>query len=468
LALAWAARDRLSKRDRLFLVAAVGPHYPAPSPWIEDLAAWERVVEASPDQPEAQYELADLLFHRGPAFDADDSWNRAARGFARAFALDSTFSSPLSHLIELAAITHDTARLRGLSALYLSRNPRADQADYERWRLATGVGDTAGQAAVRARFDRLPIQSLTNIAQIGQYDGIALEDVERAMELIRGRAQTRQDRVGALFDLRRYALNRGRPQAASRATAALQSFEAPSMPHLSLYWRVLDALYWNGDTAAAAAAVRKLAGSGGAPPARPAAARTSQLLDICVTELWRLARGDTRTSERAIGQLRAGAGVAAQAYSQLRAESGVFDLAYSVHLCAGLLDAMRSALDTRGMAAEKLERLDSLTRARSDEAPSELVHAANLQLARLQESRGNLTGALRALRRRAYFLGDLTFFSTALREEGRMAMLAGDRAGAARAYQHYLALRSTPEPSQKPEVEQVRSELATLLAEPRP
>jgi hypothetical protein len=354
LALAWAARDRLSKRDRLFLVAAVGPHYPAPSPWIEDLAAWERVVEASPDQPEAQYELADLLFHRGPAFDADDSWNRAARGFARAFALDSTFSSPLSHLIELAAITHDTARLRALSALYLSRNPRADQADYERWRLATGVGDTAGQAAVRARFDRLPIQSLTNIAQIGQYDGIALEDVERAMELIRGRAQTRQDRVGALFDLRRYALNRGRPQAASRATAALQSFEAPSMPHLSLYWRVLDALYWNGDTAAAAAAVRKLAGSGGAPPARPAAARTSQLLDICVTELWRLARGDTRTSERAIGQLRAGAGVAAQAYSQLRAESGVFDLAYSVHLCAGLLDAMRrprsSSASTRSPA----------------------------------------------------------------------------------------------------------------------
>jgi predicted negative regulator of RcsB-dependent stress response len=129
---------------------------------------------------------------------------------------------------------------------------------------------------------------------------------------------------------------------------------------------------------------------------------------------------------------------------------------------------MRSARDTGGRVAEKLERLDSLTRARSDGESSELVHAANLQLARLQESRGNLTGALRALRRRAYFLGDLTFFSTALREEGRMAMLAGDRAGAVRAYQHYLALRSDPEPSQRPEVEQVRSELATLFAEPRP
>jgi hypothetical protein len=287
------------------------------------------------------------------------------------------------------------------------------------------------------------------------------------MELLTPRAQTRDEREGQFGGLRLYELNRGRPEAASRATAALQSYDSPNS-HRSFYLRVLDALYWNGDTAAAAVAVSKLAGSAGAPPARPAPARTSQLLDICVTELWRLARGDTRTSERAIAQLRAGAGVAAQAYSQLGEGTGAPDLAYSVQLCAGLLDAMRSALDSGGMAAEKLERLDSLTRARSDEAPPELVHAANLQLARLQESRGNLTGALRALRRRAYFSWDLTFFSTALREEGRIATLAGDRAGAIRAYQHYLALRSDPEPSQKPEVEQVRSELAALLAEPRP
>src|SRR5262249_17214628 len=167
---------------------------------------------------EAQYELADLLFHFGPAFDADDSWNRAARGFARAFALDSTFSSPLSHLIELAAIRHDTASLRALSALYLSRNPRADDADYVRWHLATGVGDSAEQAVVRDRFRQLPMHQLGIIAQIGQYDGIALEDVERAFELAPGRAQTRDEREAVLDGLRLYALNRGRPEAASRAT----------------------------------------------------------------------------------------------------------------------------------------------------------------------------------------------------------------------------------------------------------
>jgi hypothetical protein len=211
-----------------------------------------------------------------------------------------------------------------------------------------------------------------------------------------------------------------------------------------------------------------LAESAAAPPARPAPARATQLLDVCVTELWRLARGDTRTAERAIGQLRERTGVAALAYPQLREEYRPTDLAYSFRLCAGLLDAMRSALENRGEAVGKLERLDSLARARTTEALPMLVEAANLQIARLEESRGNLTGALRALRRRAYFDWDLSFFSTALREEGRIAALAGDRASAVRAYQHYLALRSDPEPSQKPEVEQVRSELATLLAEPRP
>ena len=452
LALAWAARDRLSKRDGLFLVAAAGPRYPAPSPLVEQLTAWERVVEMSPDQPESQYELADLLFHEGRVFDAEDSWNRAARGFARALALDSTFSGPLQHLIELAAITHDTTRLRGLSGLYLSRHSRSDDADYVRWRLATGIGDTAGQAVIRARLDQQPIQHLSDIVQNALFDGIALEDANRAMGLIVSKSQTSTQQGIALLRTRVFDLNRGRPEAVSRA-AALGSYWPANVPHLSLYFRVLDALYWSGDTAAASVAVNKLTASAEAPPARPGADRASQLLDLCVTELWKMKRGDTRTTERAILRLREGTSMA--------------ELAYLGQLCAGLLDAMRSARENRGEAAEKLAHLDSLARARVDGLPpaQTLTQAANLELAHLQESRGNLTGALRALRRREYFKWDLTFYSTALREEGRISALAGDRAGAVRAYQRYLALRSDPEPSQKPEVERVRAELARLVGE---
>ena len=45
------------------------------------------------------------------------------------------------------------------------------------------------------------------------------------------------------------------------------------------------------------------------------------------------------------------------------------------------------------------------------------------------------------------------------------AALAGDRAAATGAYQHYLALRFDPEPSQQADVDQARGELAKLLAE---
>jgi hypothetical protein len=90
----------------------------------------------------------------------------------------------------------------------------------------------------------------------------------------------------------------------------------------------------------------------------------------------------------------------------------------------------------------------------------------NLVIARLKEDRGDRAGALAATRRRLYLQAEPLFLSTYLREEGRLAALTGDRAGAIRAYRHYLALRADPEPALRPQVEQVRAELAQLLKEP--
>ncbi len=92
----------------------------------------------------------------------------------------------------------------------------------------------------------------------------------------------------------------------------------------------------------------------------------------------------------------------------------------------------------------------------------------NLVVARLRETQGDLKGALEAVRRRIYFLGPPLYLSSYLREEGRLAALTGDRQGAIRAYEHYLALRSEPEPSLKPEADRVRAELAKLVGEPKP
>jgi hypothetical protein len=88
-----------------------------------------------------------------------------------------------------------------------------------------------------------------------------------------------------------------------------------------------------------------------------------------------------------------------------------------------------------------------------------------LQVAHLREAQGDLEGALAAVRRRPYAYTYVFILSTMLREEGRLAALVGDREGAIRAYRHYLALRSDPEPALRPEVERVRGELARLVGE---
>ena len=52
--------------------------------------------------------------------------------------------------------------------------------------------------------------------------------------------------------------------------------------------------------------------------------------------------------------------------------------------------------------------------------------------------------------------------STQLREEGRLAARLGDRTGAIRAYEHYLALRSNPEPVLLPQRDSIRAEVNRL------
>ena len=44
-----------------------------------------------------------------------------------------------------------------------------------------------------------------------------------------------------------------------------------------------------------------------------------------------------------------------------------------------------------------------------------------------------------------------------------LAAMTGDRAGAVRAYRHYLALRSDPEPVLRPAVDTIRAELTKLV-----
>jgi hypothetical protein len=130
-----------------------------------------------------------------------------------------------------------------------------------------------------------------------------------------------------------------------------------------------------------------------------------------------------------------------------------------------LLEATRATALHLPEARSDLEHADAAARS----IVRELGIPANFVVARLAEAQGDLPLALRAVRRGigGRLLLSTYYLSTFLREEGHLAALAGDTAGAIRAYHRYLAMRPDPEPEVKPEVEQVRAELAKLLEEPR-
>jgi hypothetical protein len=129
------------------------------------------------------------------------------------------------------------------------------------------------------------------------------------------------------------------------------------------------------------------------------------------------------------------------------------------------LEALLAAAERRVDADAAIDRLESLLLRFGyfyGREPYD-VHAANLVVARLRAARGDHARALAAARRHTYqpVFGS-PYLSSYLREEGRLAAATGDRAGAVRAYRHFLLLRADPEPSLRAEAADARAALARL------
>ena len=116
-------------------------------------------------------------------------------------------------------------------------------------------------------------------------------------------------------------------------------------------------------------------------------------------------------------------------------------------------------------SADAPERLRQLDSALADPVEVPWASYGNLIAARLHEERGEIPAALAAVRRRRVGIAWFPHYVKYLREEGRLAALTGDRAGAIRAYRHYLALRGEAEPALQPEVKRVREELEAVERE---
>jgi eukaryotic-like serine/threonine-protein kinase len=466
---AWRSRDRLGPPDQALLMAEVGPDYPAVSPLAKHLAWWERAVDLAPDQPERWYELGDEYFHEGSYLQIESTRRRAAEAFRRSVALDSG-SASLGHLLEIAVLEDDSAAVRRLAPLYLARDSSGELLGLYRWRIAEGLHDEPGLTALRARYREMGLPSLWRIMNLAVLDGTRMEDAESAAVAIRAKAGRSSDWQRSKTYLHAFEINRGHPAKALGDTARVDEDEYA--PHTALYERVLDALYGDGDSANGSEAARKLAGLMVRPASEGSDARAAAQTDLCVVTLWRLSHGELVGAAPAIARLRSR--VPGDAPASLTANT----------VCAALLEAKLAAASGDAGAAAALDRLDALIRSgpggqrngppvsftlspayvRSTVgiSPCGFEDFVNLEVARLRERQGDIRAALSAVRRRAYAYHLTDYLAPHLREEGRLAALSGDTTGATRAYRHYLALRSDPEPALRPAVEAVRAELAKL------
>jgi hypothetical protein len=155
-----------------------------------------------------------------------------------------------------------------------------------------------------------------------------------------------------------------------------------------------------------------------------------------------------------------------------RARDTVEVLRLASHLSL-LLDAQLGARHHRSDALARLEELDSvlltgptyggwLTNAGTFGG---FEPVANLIAARLWHERGETARALATVRRRVVGVDPRAIYVSQVRDEARYAALVGDRDGAIRAYQHYLALRTDPEPAVRAKVNEVWTELYALQSE---
>jgi serine/threonine-protein kinase len=438
---------RLSARDLALVNDLTGPRYPSPPDESEYLTARSLAVTLAPESPDAWYWLGDSFYHNGRLLAIPDWRSRVIAAFERAIRFDSGYAAPYEHLIEARLQAGDTIGVRRLASIYFGLDSAGDYGDYVRWRVAVGLGDSSGLAVLRARFDHMSIETLYRIADQAQLEGIDIEDADRAVQALETQGSDETSRLFAAYNSEALWSNEGRPAASLAAAEALTG--DPRRLIADRYFQVANAIFSDGDTAAAIRSVQTLTTLADGPTRSDSAAVDTQRVATCAVALWRLHQHDTRNVALAVRRLR-------QTSPLERRGFGVW-----MNVCATILAAELSVEAATPDTTITLVRLDSLVQAGAAFA-SPMRVASSLVLAELQERRGNLPGALAAVRRRENNYNP-RYLSSQLLAQARLAARLGLKHEAVEAYEHYLILRFNPEPSVRERVEAVRRELAALL-----
>ena len=461
----WRMRDRLNPRDLALFLALplIGPNYPAPSSYREIIAQAERAAKLAPDSPEPWTLLGQV--HGSGAMASESDWaTRAADALDRAIALDSTFATPVQARLFTALRTGDTAATARFARLDEGLVTRGATSgffdDVYLWAAAHSLGDTAAARRWRERTDGLShndyISKLTLIPLHSAATAQRLDDAAWAVATLRRAATNDTDRIG--LELADYAVR----FAAGRSDLHDLDPLLVSSPQWAA-GLVQQALF---EPAYRDLAAQLIAQEQQGRIVMASAHRTVRWLPFqdCFASLFRVEGGDTSNARSAIRRL--------TEYAAARGSRTDSTGAHPIDLkvCPLTLEALLESRAASGSARPALDRLDSLMHdgpqwfsGGDDISPTAF---ANFVVARLRAAQGDYPAALAAIRRREvnYFPAFTWSLPAFLRQEGRLAALAGDSAGARRAYDQYLALRAAPDPPFNSQRDSVISERAALRA----
>lgn len=446
--LAWRYRDRLGTGDRARVLARYGPGGPdRPTPASEWAEAIQASVHLSPDDPEAWEQLGDLPVHAGHEIPNAEPARQARSALERAFELDTTFTAPLVHLVELAARDRDTAAVRryyqryaaesGMETAavaapgYIAALALGDGALAERFgdRLASGTSSRLNWVQEAAILAALPLDGLRGIRT--RREAAAPSPAQRRAE------------VGALASLE---MAGGRVTAARETLDRLETLGEP-WPY-DAYW---FAVVLDGDSTYARARLERAI----ADPAANAGAFAGSDVETeslrshlrCLLARYRIEQGDTAGA----------AELAREAMSQADEPS---PLPAANALCGFGIRAMLDVLDRSADAAPAIARVDSFALSRPELDKFDQLDAI-LLAARLWEEIGQPGRALATVRR-LELSGHVVPASLPL--QARLAARLGYREEAVQAYRLFLDLRRDAEPGTRAweNLERAKRDLANL------
>jgi DNA-binding SARP family transcriptional activator/TolB-like protein len=419
LAMAWARRDDLAPADRAYLIAFAGPKYPQPSSAGETLKAWENVIQFAPDRADGWYELGESFYFDGELVGLRDGADRAEDAFRHALRMNPSFAPARRMLTLTLARRGDTSALRSLIATSSDADTSDASRVFVRWRAAQALHDARELARVRRLFDDAPNSALRSIAMTSQFDGVSIDDGDRALAILQTRRLSDAETLDIELALHSRALNSDDFTTALAITAAVGAAQPATHPQLRL--RVLDALYSSGDHGAASAAVDAMQQNVDVERRLTSADSAVRLADICVIGQWRLSAHDTSAARRAERALR----VAGASGSLPRFPVPVGS---NPSACAELLDVSLAIAERGAAAKDRLAHLDSLML--SGPAVGDAMRYTNLVIARHYQSIGDPAHALAALQRRSFMRGWPRYRATGLRLQIEAATAVGDTATA--------------------------------------